>query len=169
LESNQCLTFFAYALNDLFPNSKFIHLIREPESFVLSAYKLGWYEEETLWEYGRLKADFYKKNESIKNLYNLWNYTNKFIFNFSKNIDNDRFMIVKSEDLFDDPKIIINILEFIDKKNIDIGEEEILKIQKRPVNKKHNEKKEITLYEKNKIIKLKNKYLDEYIYSSIYN
>ena len=33
VESNQCMTFFAPALNDLFPNARFIHLVRHPGDF----------------------------------------------------------------------------------------------------------------------------------------
>ncbi len=38
-ESNQCLTFFAYALNELFIKAKFVHLVRHPGDFVRSAIK----------------------------------------------------------------------------------------------------------------------------------
>lgn len=169
VESNQCLSFFVYALNDLFPNSKFIHLVRKPESFVLSAYKLSWYERENLWDYGRLKADFYKEDDSIENLYNLWNYTTEFIINFSEEIDESRFLTITSEDLFDDPQTIFDILKFIGMKKNNITADKILEIQNNPVNNKSKIKRKITEEKKKEILGLKNKYIKWDIYDEIYS
>lgn len=169
VESNQCLSFFVYALNDLFPNSKFIHLVRKPESFVLSAYKLSWYERENLWDYGRLKADFYKEGNSIENLYNLWNYTTEFIINFSEEIDNSRFLTITSKDLFDNPEAIFDILKFIGIKESNITADKIVEIQNNPVNNKSKIKRKITDEKKKEILSSKNKYINRKIYDEIYS
>jgi len=41
VESNQCLTFYAYALMKLYKNSKFVHIVRHPGDFVRSGIRKG--------------------------------------------------------------------------------------------------------------------------------
>lgn len=169
IESNQCMTFFAYAINDLFPNSKFIHLVREPESFVLSAYKLKWYVNKTFWELGRLEIDSSttKKNDYINKLYNLWHITNEFILEFGDSIKKDRFTTVKSEELFNNNSKMKEIVNFIGVKS-SISDNEIKKIQNKKINTKKNEKRNVTIEEKQKIIDAKNKIINTDLYKRLY-
>lgn len=163
-ESNQCITFFAYIIDDLFPNSKFIHLIRDPADFVLSAYKLGWYEEDTLWEQGRIKDENnWGSLDRIEKLYWLWNQTNIYIDDFKKSIDENRIKTIKSEDLFNNLNSVENIIQFIGVENID--KKKISKLQKKPINNKKKFKTQIPDNIKTKIIKHKNSLADKHVIS----
>jgi len=137
VETNQCLTFLAHSIADLFPKSKFIHLVRHPGDFVRSGMMKGWYNSDSIWEEGRIKPivlQGWQKQDNIAKLTWLWNETNQYIENFKEYLGNDsRIMFLKSEDIFSDPDVIKDLFDFI---GVDsVIKKKIIKIQKQPINR----------------------------------
>jgi len=118
IETNNKITFFAYALADIFPNSKFIHLVRHPGSFVRSGIRRNWYKNSDKQDLGRIiphdeKIDFNRFND-IQKISWLWEETNLFIENFKTKIDDDnRVLTIRAEDLFGNRTTINSIYDFI--------------------------------------------------------
>ncbi|MCK5081723.1 MAG: sulfotransferase [Candidatus Omnitrophica bacterium] len=101
IETNSRFTFFAYAAKELFPKSKFIHLVRNPADFVISGLRRQWYQNKDPGDIGRLKinSDVWDKMEIIEKVSWLWNETNTFIEEFKTGHPKD-ILTVRSEDLF---------------------------------------------------------------------
>lgn len=118
VETNNKITFFAYAINELYPKSKFIHLVRHPGDFVRSGIRRKWYNKSTLHDLGRItpsddKIEFSKFND-IQKISWLWNETNLFIEEFKEKLnDSARCLTIKAEDLFGNISIIDSIFEFV--------------------------------------------------------
>ena len=134
VETNNHITFFAYALNEIFPNSKFVHLYRHPGEFVRSGLRRNWYKQNS----NLNQKLIVPKNEntldwdncdSITKISWLWNETNSFIENFSESIDSKRFYSFNFNEL--NLENVKNLMNFL---NITIDES---KISKR-LNKKSN-------------------------------
>ena len=105
VESNQCLTFFAPVLTALFPNARFIHLVRHPGDFVRSAWRKGWHRNDSIWESGRVRmADegAWEKLDLVEKLAWVWAATNGFIETFISGIDPDRKFRLRMEDFIRD-------------------------------------------------------------------
>jgi len=139
IETNNRNTFFISALSDLFPKAKFIHLVRHPGDFVRSGirrkYYLGNENDDS-----RIKPQVNDKAFSDWSRYSeiekvgwLWNSTNNFIEKEKILTDKDKFLIIKSENLFSNHKTYNKICSFLD--HISLGEEKINSIIKTPVNK----------------------------------
>jgi hypothetical protein len=102
-ESNQCMTFFAPVISDIFKKSKFIHIIRHPGDFARSCMLRGYYDRNKLWDIGRIKMDDkikWKKLSRLEKVSWLYEETNNFIEDFKENIPKDRILTLKSEALF---------------------------------------------------------------------
>ncbi len=115
-ESNHCLTFFSPALAELFKRSKFIHLIRHPGDFVVSAIKKGWHKNDSIWEEGRIKAADRKDWEDrsqIEKLAWTWFATNHYIQEFGRSLASDRFTVFRIEDIYSDQNAIDRLQQFI--------------------------------------------------------
>jgi len=123
-ESNHALTFFAYAINNCFNNAKFIHIIRDPETFVRSAYIRNWYTNSSIWDAGRLEMENKKnwdKLDRTEKYFWLWNSTNQFIEEFKKNKKDVQVYTIKFEELFSDIDKLVKLVEFVGVKNININ------------------------------------------------
>ncbi len=115
-ESNQCLVFFASVINDVFPNARFIHIVRHPGDFTRSAIMKGWHVNDTIWESGRiriLECEKWQKLHSIQKLAWVWKSTNEFINNFLYKLSAERFLIIRFEDMVSQPEIIKKIFSFV--------------------------------------------------------
>ena len=116
VETNNAISFFAPQLAKLFPNSTFIHLIRHPGDFARSGMRRGWYTGTVEADIGILTdaddGDWDSYNRLTKIGW-LWNETNRFIRDFSKTIDPDRFLLVRSEDMFRDQEVTLGIFAFL--------------------------------------------------------
>ena len=102
VESNQCLTFFAPALAQLFRSSKFVHLVRHPGDFVASAVRKGWHKNDSIWEAGRVRSADGRRwgvMDQIERLGWLWDFTNRFIRDFLSALPAARTMTCRLEDL----------------------------------------------------------------------
>ena len=118
IETNNRITFFAYAIASLYPKSKFIHLIRHPGSFVRSGIRRKWYQGVDRHDIGRIIPvdDFsdWNRLSDIEKIGWLWNETNTYIDDFKNNLkDKNRVITVKAEDLFNNLEIIKIIYEFV--------------------------------------------------------
>ena len=106
-ETANRLTNFAPAINAVFTNSKFIHLVRDPRDVVRSGMDRGWYAGHK-WDEGRIvprPGDPYYDRWAEMTLFEkcswLWFETNRFAQEFVKSLPPDRTFTLKSEGLFD--------------------------------------------------------------------
>lgn len=118
VETNNKVTFFAYAINEVFPKSKFIHLVRHPGSFVRSGIRRNWYHKKDKHDLGRIvpKKPQYDFNHlsDVEKIGWLWNETNKFIDDFKDTVkDENRILTLKAEDLFGNKEIAYSLYDFI--------------------------------------------------------
>ena len=138
VETNNRLTFFAPAMAALFPNAKFIHLLRHPDSFVSSGIQRNWYTGKTITDEGRIAP---AKNSGIERQQDkiawLWNATNAFIEDFKEGAGKDRTLTVRSEDLFSNAEEAERILNWLDFK---ADKTSIQKVLNRPVNTSRKKK-----------------------------
>ncbi|NQV38588.1 MAG: sulfotransferase [Candidatus Marinimicrobia bacterium] len=136
IETNNKLTFFADALYDLLPKSRFIHLIRDPRAFVRSAVRRGYYQGHDF-DDGRItpqniNEEEWKNFSPIQKNGWLWNETNMVIEGFIQKFDTNRILKIYSEDLFKDPTTLQHISGFIDQPPSKLNQ--IEKILRKPVN-----------------------------------
>ncbi len=106
VETNRNVTFFAPYLAEVFKGSRFIHLVRDPVAFVRSGYRRGYYVDPRATmghiepRSGEKDLDWGKMSAYERIAWN-WNETNAFIENFRTGIAEERFMRIRSEDLFE--------------------------------------------------------------------
>ena len=138
VETNNRLTFFAPAMAALFPNAKFIHLLRHPDSFVSSGIQRNWYTGKTITDEGRIAPakDLGIERQQDKIAW-LWNATNAFIDDFKEGAGKDRTLTVRSEDLFSNAEEAERILNWLDFK---ADKASIQKVLNTPVNKSRKKK-----------------------------
>ena len=139
IETNNRNTFFIRALSELFPKSKFIHLVRHPGDFVRSGirrkyYKGNEYDDSRLTPIVIEEAyNNWNEFSDIEKIGWLWNTTNNFIEKEKLHLTADRDLLIKSEDLFSKPETYNKICKFI---NEPTPKDSIIKsIIKRPTNK----------------------------------
>jgi hypothetical protein len=144
-ESNHALTFFAYAIKNCFNNAKFIHIIRDPRTFVRSAFIRDWYTDSSIWDVGRLMMEnkkIWNKLDRIEKISWLWYTTNQYIENFKEsNKGHVLIHTIKFEELFNDSNKLLNLVKFIGVNNV--STDFIKKFMKKKINssKKENIKK----------------------------
>jgi hypothetical protein len=105
-ETSPQVTFLAPYLNQLIPDSLFLHLIRHPMDVIRSSMRRGWYLNSP---YDETRIEplenslFHKKwskfSELEKNTW-LWAETNKWISDFLKTIPKSQYLVLHSEDVF---------------------------------------------------------------------
>lgn len=118
VETNNGITFFAYQLAQLYPNSKFIHLIRHPLAFVRSGYSRGWYKGKIEYDEGKIQPVSdnnitWHQLSRVGKIAWLWNETNSFIHEFKKDLPAHRVITVTAEALFKDTEVIAGIFKFL--------------------------------------------------------
>lgn len=135
MEANQCLAFFAPVLNDIFPRSKFIHLVRHPGDFVRSAVRKGWHSNDSIWEAGRLKMKDpeWEEMSSVGKLSWLWTQTNRYLSSVLSEFSPGRVLFVKAEDMFSGLDTLKNIYDFCGV-SIPLSDEDLAAFMKKPVN-----------------------------------
>ena len=138
VETNNRLTFFAPAMAALFPNAKFIHLLRHPDSFVSSGIQRNWYTGKTITDEGRIAPgkDLGIERQQDKIAW-LWNATNAFIDDFKAGAGKDRTLTVRSEDLFSNAEEAERIFNWL---NFKADKTSIQKVLNTPVNSSRKKK-----------------------------
>lgn len=130
-ETNNRISFFAYYLAELYPNARFVHLIRHPEDFIRSGVKRNWYSGSTLYDEGRIKTERFDSYPVAEKVAGLWLETNKFIHKFAEEFP-ERTYTLKSEELFTEGHKIIELFQKLSIKKYD--EATIERIRKRKMN-----------------------------------
>jgi len=85
IETNNHITFFAQGLKALFPQAKFVHLVRHPKKFIQSGLKRNWFLPENPIN---MKLITGKSNDigsltQVQKIERIWIETNNFIDDFS--------------------------------------------------------------------------------------
>ena len=114
VETNCRITFFADALAELLPNSKFIHIVRNPVDFVTSGMNRQYYSQGSI-QYQRISSDLesWKEFNQIQKITVEWNIMNGFIEKFKDDLPQNRIITFRCEDLFEDINISKKLLNFI--------------------------------------------------------
>jgi hypothetical protein len=95
LETNNHITFFAYAIAELLPQARFIHIHRHPGNFVSSGLKRKWYSTEgkttrqIVPVMGRDK-EAWSGYHAIEKIAWLWKETNSYIETFKESLPPER-------------------------------------------------------------------------------
>jgi len=113
--------FLGPIIADALPCSKFIHLIRLPTAFVRSAMRRKWYQDATRYDRWRIEprentkeAEKWDEWSALEKNIWLWKETNRYIRQFGEGISEERFLRVRSENLFRNDKDTINtIFDFL--------------------------------------------------------
>ena len=117
VETNNRITFYAYALHKLYPSAKFIHLIRSPRDFIISGSSRGWYTNSQLYDEARIHPrngqDAFDSYNQLEKIAWLWNATNQFIHDFKCTIPDDKILTVKAENLFNNVDTSLRIFKFL--------------------------------------------------------
>lgn len=119
VETGNRMTFFADAIAELFPRSGFLHVVRHPGSFVRSGMRRNYYAGNEN-DDGRLvptSSDPVSRDWNeftrIEKVGWLWNETNRFIENIKAGLENNRVLLVKSEEMFTDAVVFMKICDFL--------------------------------------------------------
>jgi hypothetical protein len=105
LETSPQVTFLAPLLAEIFPNAKFVHVVRHPASVVRSAMRRNWYNGHGFDQWRicprerKLETGWESMDPFEKNVW-LWCETNRWVSDFLNSIGPDRYIILRSEDLF---------------------------------------------------------------------
>ena len=140
-EITPALTPFADFIAQELPNSKFIVLVRHPYQFVRSALKQNYYQghpEDSFRLQPSKNSEFYatwKNLSQIEKICWLWVETYNWILEFLSQLNSDRYLIVRFEDIQSGSSKIQEIFEFL---NIDgYSEKEITQILEMRLNSQH--------------------------------
>jgi hypothetical protein len=136
VETNHYITFFAPALEKLFPKARFVHVYRHPGEFVRSAIRRDWYGKDNLKHplpivplENEFDPDSWKAAGQIAKAAWLWNETNTFVAQFVKASDQKKHFSFNFNKLnLENIKALISFLE------INIKDREIEKILRNKAN-----------------------------------
>jgi hypothetical protein len=109
VETNNRVTFFAPAVAVAFPDAKFIHLTRNPATFVRSGIRRNWYSGTHHHDIGRIvpvgdnpAVELWAGWDRLARIAWLWNESKRFIADFLATLPGSRHVFVRAEDLFSD-------------------------------------------------------------------
>ncbi len=126
IETNNYITFFAPVLADIFPDAKFLHIVRNPVGFIRSGIDRSYYLEGNVDDMKRISGSSLPGNE-LWNSYSqyskiawLWNETNTFIETFSKQIAPERFKSFVFN--LKEPDPVVEVMDFL---NINVSRKTI--------------------------------------------
>jgi hypothetical protein len=106
LETSPQATFLAPIIANALPNSKFIHIVRHPADVVRSGMRRRWYDGHSadqtriIPREGTKESNVWGKWSAFEKNCWLWNETNKWIISFRETINDDRFYLIKAEDIY---------------------------------------------------------------------
>lgn len=99
IETNNYITFFAPVLSSIFPDAKFVHLVRHPGGFIRSGLDRSYFtsgEADDIKRIQPLSVDtntYWQGLSPYGKVAWLWNETNQFIDRFRQTLPNDRSMV----------------------------------------------------------------------------
>jgi hypothetical protein len=136
VETNNRITFFAYALKQVYPKAKFIQLVRHPGHFVRSVLSRGWYQGARH-DVGRLikrePIGAWQMMGDREKIAWLWNETNVYIEDFLSSIQQCDYLQVRVEEMFSDRLVPLEICTFIGVNDIKL--ETVTKMMDRKINR----------------------------------
>jgi hypothetical protein len=136
VETNNRITFFAPAIKQVYPEARFIHLLRHPGDFVRSGLNRKWYTGQQRHDLGRIvrrdPPGLWQTMSDVEKIAWLWNETNRFIKDFVAELDEQDCIQVRAEDMFSDPTVALNVCKFIGVD--DVEPEMVAKMLKRRIN-----------------------------------
>lgn len=116
LETNNRITFFAYAIRQAYPKAKFIHIVRHPGDFVRSGLSRNWYHGHPH-DVGRIvrpgPAEVWQAMGDIERIAWLWNETNRYVEDFLARLPQQDYIQVKAEDMFSNVSVSMDLCRFI--------------------------------------------------------
>lgn len=120
-ETGPYVTFLAPVIAQALPNSKFIHLVRDPAAVVRSGLNRRWYQGHR-YDARRITprredpaAANWTQWSPLEKIIWLWAETNRFVAAFLKTIEPHRYMRLKAEDLFSgSAEVLRKIFEFLE-------------------------------------------------------
>lgn len=134
IETNPRITFFAHGLKRLFPNAKFINLVRNPAKLTISFMRRQAYQGRDLEDIGRIKShtEDWSELKPFEKIGWFWNETQKFSEEFKQKYPAS-IITIKSEDLFQTIATTRTIFDFLALKWP--GDNRIKKLIAKPINK----------------------------------
>jgi hypothetical protein len=115
VETNNRITFFAYAIRGVYPNARYIHLVRHPGNFVRSGLRRGWYNRQRH-DVGRIRhtdSEQWAEMSDIEKIAWLWNETNQYVEGFLSTLKSGQFLQIRAEDMWSDVEVSVEICEFV--------------------------------------------------------
>lgn len=136
IETNNYITFFAPVLAKIFPDARFVHLVRHPKGFIRSGLDRSYYADNNVNDVKRIIDNGNKNWEDLSRYGKtawLWNETNEFIEKFGRSVSPDNF-IVFPFDLTD----ISGVKKVLDFMHVDIPDKKIKSLLKVKKNAQNN-------------------------------
>ena len=121
-ETTPSITAFSDVLAETIPKAKFVILVRDPLTFTRSALFQNFYHghADDTYRFTPLKdTDAYiqwKKKSQAEKICWLWNEFYNLIERATENLDQDRFMVLRFEDLFGDIQTLHGLFDFLNLK-----------------------------------------------------
>jgi hypothetical protein len=118
VETNRYLTFFAHGLQDLLPEARFIHLVRNPKDFIRSGLARRYYAH-AFWNAVNIHPDITLPEADdpqalrVQRIAALWLETNRFIESFKASAPEGTCRMIRAEDLFEDPATTQSLYTFL--------------------------------------------------------
>ena len=140
VETNNYITFFAPVLYELFPDARFIHLIRHPGEFIRSGISRNYYDgsvhdQMRLFPVSGPYAERWDQLSSIGKIAWLWSETNSFIRDFTAKLPGSNYHVLNFNNLGMDS--VMELCEFL---HVEISRKTIGKNIPKPKNIQHQYK-----------------------------
>jgi len=145
VETNNRITFYAESIADKLPETRFVHIIRHPYEVIRSGMRRNWYKELNSELSGHISPELgeqayndwpdYSREQKIAWL---WKQTNEIIEKLKIKLDSDRFLTIKSSEMFNNELSLIELLEFIGADDIIYANLALKKTQMVIVNKQES-------------------------------
>ena len=155
-------------ISGIFPDAKFIHIIRNPRAVINSILNRRVVENENVNDWWGVKPPNwkdYKNKNSFKQVVNQWYYTIEIINKDRKILRDDQYFEIKYEDLMDEPEMIMDeVINFAELRKSKKFKNELFQYKNKLEDKNYKSNKKFSDGEKREIKKICNKYLVNYGY-----
>lgn len=114
VETNNRITFLAPAALSVYPQARFLHIVRHPGPFIRSGLSRGWYRGHPH-DIGRIRLRDSRWDEmpDIARIAWLWQATNEFVEDFAQRVPQGHFKMVRAEDMFTDLDVATDVVRFL--------------------------------------------------------